>query len=192
MIKECEYILSLLKYSATSYKPLLLLYIIKNTNYNKKSFTFDELANGIVVEAWKYIEGRREGFNRVDAIYNLIKDIIKDSNDELSVFSNEEEIIDFIASDKCSLKTRIKKLCNYVPYRLLEDEELRKELAGLDDWKKNNMIADMSNRVTLLYRIEYKTIYVHDKYISTIIGNRKSLISEIERNIEGRFCNDIS
>ncbi len=179
-----------LKYRSSSYKCFLLLFLLKRVSNDRRSFSFDELSKGIVVEAWNYLPAFNGPLTKVDDIFDLCLDLIDKSNNMLTAFSSEGQVNRFLEMiDDVRLVKRIHNLCLYAPYRLDTNNTISEFLHGIPDRKKNKIIKELSHHYDLFYVINEKEIVINLEYVNYIVRNRFSLIEDTKTFIEERYAN---
>ena len=177
-----------LRFRSTSYKCFLLSFLFRNVNYNKISFSFDELSKGMVLEAWNYLPHVSESFGKNDEIYDLCVDIIVESHNEINAYSSTKDVDRYISSqNSAELKKRMNRLCLYAPYRLDVNAMIEEQLHGVADRKKNGIIEELSHKYDLFYSISGKQIVINMQYVEFIINNRITLLRTLDDFIKERY-----
>ena len=101
--------------------------MLKRINNNKKDFSFDELSKGIVLEAWSFLPYFSGPLTKIDVLFDLCLDLIEKSNNTLTAYSSEAQVIDFLEElHDTKLNKRIRNLCLIAPYRLDINESIYK------------------------------------------------------------------
>lgn len=182
-----EYYKSLIQKCDTSYKLFLLKFLFEEVSNGKKEFSFYELGCGIISTAWDYINDRACRFSFHDRLYDLFIDLIR-KQEVIDNYSSKEDVYKYLIKiDNAAIKRKINNLVNYVPYRLIVDNEISFLLKGQIDRKKNKIIEKISNEdINTMYSINNRSIYVRNKYSDDIKRNRILLVDWINKEIKNK------
>lgn len=172
-----------------SYKLYFLKAIIVNTSNNNKTFGFYELACWMCAYSFPDVCTLGERIRPLDKLFDVAVHAIETEN--LMQSSKISEVFEAVNNtENKMLRSEVRALCNYVPYRLLA-YLWQSELKGKTDRQKNQLIEEYSRSegrcVYAIYSISQKdkTVEINNDWAGYISANRKRLLMWIDKKIEG-------
>ncbi|QOR35072.1 HNH endonuclease [Clostridium sp. 'deep sea'] len=154
-----------------SYKIYWLYAVLHEVKLGNTVLSFNNLALRMITKSWYSITQFKLNFGQQDDLGKIVLAIYQD----YSLTSNikEHDLYDFLLSikDNKDIKQYIKKLCKYVPYRLIRSFYCFKA----EDYKVNKIIEKLSNESDIaLYKVskEKKEINIHKHWCNYITKNQ--------------------
>ena len=162
---------------ATSYKILWFKGILEELEEGKREILFEDIVIRMIVNAWFPIVQYKLSFGKKDKI----KEIIGDLTERFNITSDikKDKLLELLQKNKLDLKDEVKKLCRFVPFRLLSPF-YKSNLKGTDYEKQKQIEYLNSIDEHPLYRIDFsnnKIEIIDDQWFCYLYSNQ-SIIKE--------------
>lgn len=161
----------------TSYKILWFKGILEEIEEGRREILFEDIVIRMIVNAWFPIVQYKLSFGKTDKIKDIIEELVERFNITSDI--KKDKLLELLQKNKFDLKDEVKKLCRFVPFRLLSPF-YKSNLKGTDYEKQKQIEYLNSIDEHPLYRIDFsnnKIRVIDDEWFCYLYSNQK-LIKE--------------